>query len=204
MQKSPSLLTNKTLWWVLVMGRVKPGVASATAEASLNVASERGGARDDAGEEGKPASQAAAARWKPRDRILTRMVCEKPIYVLMGLAGLVLLLACANLANLLLARAGARQREMSVRLALGAGRGRILRQMMTESLLLSLLGGVAGLLLAWAVRNAIPRLLVELVGAAGIFGEVQLADFRLCGGDFDCSRESSSGWRPRGRRRAFR
>ena len=85
----------------------------------------------------------------------------KPVAVLMELAVFVLLLACANLANLLLARAGARQREMSVRLALGAGRARILRQIMTESLLFSFLGGIAGVALAWAVRSFIPRLLSE-------------------------------------------
>ncbi|MGB6691075.1 MAG: ABC transporter permease, partial [Terracidiphilus sp.] len=156
--KSPSLLQNKSFWWVLVMGRAKPGVNTTTAGAELNVA-----------------MNAAVRATMPvkSDKQLPRLLLrdgsrgqnpnmdelEKPVYVLMALSGLVLLLACANLANLLLARVGARQREMSVRLALGAGRWRILRQAMTESLLLSLMGGAAGLLLAWVVRNALPRMM---------------------------------------------
>ena len=157
---SPSLLTNKSLWWVLVMGRVKRDFPAARAEAALNVT-----------------LNVAVRATMPisKDSQIPRLLLRdgsrgqnpdvddfgKPIYVLLGLAGLVLLLACANLANLLLARAGTRKRETSTRLALGAGRGRILCQRMTESLLLSLLSGVAGLLLAWMVRNVVPRLLSD-------------------------------------------
>jgi predicted permease len=154
------LIDDTDTWWVDIVGRIKPGVANAQAQAEMNVAlaaAVRGTMTVKAGDTMPQLELGEGSRGMG----LAAQMFGKPVYVLMALTGFVLLLACANIANLLMARGAQRQREMSVRIALGAGRGRVLRQLLTESLLLAGIGGAGGLLLGFMSRNAIPRLMAN-------------------------------------------
>jgi predicted permease len=153
-----SMLTGTREWWINVMGRIRPGVSDAAAQAALDT---QLGAFVRSAMPVRPGEDIPrmVLRDGSRGLFVTRQNYAKPMAVLMTLVGFVLLLACANVANLMLARGSQRQREMSVRLALGAGRARILRQMLVESLLLAGMGGAGGLLLGYVGRNTIPKML---------------------------------------------
>ncbi|HTB15181.1 MAG TPA: ABC transporter permease [Bryobacteraceae bacterium] len=153
-----SMLDMRSAWWLRVIGRPKPGISASQAEARLKTLA--------------PAIFDATTppNYKPEDQAnyRKRSFDTKPVAnglsdvrnkyqlaltVLMVITGAVLLIACVNVANLLLARSAARQREIAIRMALGSGRGRLIRQLLTESLVLSLTGAALGILFAqWGAR----------------------------------------------------
>ena len=147
-----------------IVGRLKPGVSLAQANTSLNVTFHNLLELDGSTiADSQRRTQLMNAHINLRDArhglSSVRGEYQKPLFILMGLVGLLLLLACANVANLFLARASGRERELAVRVALGSNRGRLVRQLLTESVLLSAVGAAAGLLLAqWG-----DRLLLKLV-----------------------------------------
>ena len=125
-----------------VMARLKEGVTETQARSELDAI-----ARNIA-QQFPDTNANVGVTLKPLHDYLTRDV-KTPMYALLGAVALVLLIACANVANLLLARSATREKEIAIRAALGAGRGRILRQLLTESLILALIGGVLGLLVSY-------------------------------------------------------
>lgn len=154
---SQNLREARTAFWLPVIGRLKPGVAHEQAQAEMAGISARL-------EQTFPAMRGFGANVVPLKRQLVGNI-ERTLVVLMAAVGFVLLIACANLANLMLGRTAARRKELAIRSALGANRGRIVRQIVTESLVLACLGGVLGVGLAyWAITffvalggDSIPR-----------------------------------------------
>jgi putative ABC transport system permease protein len=148
-------LTNRDVEVFTLLGRLAPGVSRSDAEAAVQLTTARLAQKYPNDDRKTSLKLERAGTFVTLDEDLSALVLPLAIGF-----GLVLLVACANVANLLLARAIGRQREIGVRIALGAKRSHIIRQLLTESTLLALLGGAAGLLIAaWALRTAYPLIL---------------------------------------------
>jgi predicted permease len=180
-------------WWLRLMGRLKPGASPEQARAYLESTFhqsviEHRKARQTAVQTngGNPIKDLEVNQF-PRlfldpggqGEMNARQRYAPSLYLLLGVVGLVLLIACANVANLLLARAASRQKEIGLRLALGASRGRLIRQLLTESVLLSAIGGALGILFALWIKDGL--LAVNDWGGRGMRALEPQLDWRVLG-----------------------
>jgi predicted permease len=167
MPLNKDMLTNRRNRWVNTFGRLKPGVTLEKAKASLQPFMHsmlEAEVREEAFRNASPYDREQFLKcWMEvlpggQGRQNVQRELSTPLWVLMATTGMVLLIACANIANLLLARATRRQKEMAIRLAIGASRGRIVSQLLMEMLVLSVMGGALGLLLAFGADKALMSL----------------------------------------------
>ncbi len=186
-------------WWLRLMGRLKPGATFEQAQAQLenaflqSVVEHRSARQSQIKETGGNQISNLDPKQYPKlyadpggqGEMYTRKSFAPSLYMLLGVVGLVLLVACANVANLLLSRAAARQKEISLRLAMGASRGRLIRQLLTESILLSVLGGLLGILFAIWIKNGL--LAVSDWGGRGMRALEPSLDWRVLGFTFALS-----------------
>jgi predicted permease len=191
--KQRSYMNGAGVWWLRIMGRLKPGATTEQAQAQLENAFlqsvlEHRAARQAASKaSGGNTINDLDPKQYPKlvadpggqGEMYSRKYYAPSLYLLMGVVGLVLLIACANVANLLLSRAGGRQREIGLRLALGASRGRLIRQLLTESILLSMLGGFLGILFAIWIKDGL--IAVTLWGGRGMPALEPRLDWRVLG-----------------------
>jgi predicted permease len=192
-ERERSNMNGADVWWLLIMGRLKPGATPEQARAQLegvfhqSVVEHRTARQTQAQAQGGNPIMALESKDFPRltmesgsqGEMNMRRFYTPSLYMLLGVVGLVLLIACANVANLLLARGALRRKEIGVRLALGASRWRLIRQLLTESLMLALVGGTIGVLLAIWFKDGL--LAVDDWGGRGMRALEPQLDWRVLG-----------------------